>query len=233
MSTPPASSNVPPCPVATEVCELAVEFLPAMRAGDGQAIASRAAMQVLTCPSDTTVLGEWLAYSVNTACEGKAPGAQIDVYEWHNGKAPFYVTNVDTLANAVSEAQRGSWGPTLRVVAIGCGGTPDDSAPDCAHGGIAVYALPDWIPPSLPPMLPNPTATQASGGKPVNGTVSPGLTCVALVFSRVGEAPEWHVEKFWMPFPNSIPWPIPDGGQFGIRTATGIRKVSLFNYDFG
>jgi DNA-binding CsgD family transcriptional regulator len=117
VSTPAASSNVPPCPVTMEVCELAVELLPAIQAGDGRTIAVRAVTQHVSCPA----ADDHLIFAGNTSqplCDGEAPTTFFDLYQLFNGKGILYYANIDEFADTISDAL-GSIEPS-RLDAVGC-----------------------------------------------------------------------------------------------------------------
>lgn len=201
----PATETAPPCPVSTDVCQLAVEFLPTIEHADGDAIADRATLQQLSCPASAPAPDDIFGNALATPCEGEEPGAMVEVYEFHNGKAPFYYTDPAEYTPRVVEALESTFSdPEMPpgVVAVGCGTADSTSVPDCEQAAVVVYGNGDPVTPLF----------------------------AALIFTQASETAEWRVEKLWSPFPGVIPAPMPESLEIGIYTVGGVQAVELTPY---
>lgn len=219
VSTPAGGAPIPDCPVLDEVCELAVEFLPLVRAADGQAIASRATTQTLACPV-MMVGDDGVASGPVRVCEGQVSGAAIDVYQLFNGKAVLYVADAREFGARLSEGLQ--YNQPLRLVAVSCL-TDEAQRLECERGAVAVYAGP----------TPSPAAS--GSGKPGQPADPPMPALMALLFNRHGEG-QWYVETFMarlsVPINSFVGGSVLGGTNAGIYTDGAWREVSLFAYDF-
>jgi hypothetical protein len=227
VSTPAATSSVPPCPVAAEVCELAVELLPAIQAGDGRTIAVRAVTQHVSCPAADGHL-IFAGNSSQPLCDGHTPTTFFDLYQLFNGKGILYYADIGEFADTISDGL-GYLGPS-RLLAVGC--LSSEGQPDCARGALAVYASPEPTPatPTTPTPFP-PDATPIDLGlakKPAGDGVLPRPDLVGLVFSR-GEVGEWRVETF-MAKQSVEAYPIVDGTQSWIYSDEIWPEITLMEY---
>ncbi|HRC62522.1 MAG TPA: hypothetical protein PLX85_04800, partial [Dehalococcoidia bacterium] len=161
-------------------------------------IAASTQTQRLTCPSGAETTAElWMI----EPCQGRAPGSDVEVYEFHTGKGPVFFGDREAYIAAVFQGLSPG-GSDIVMLAVGCGvpkSVPASSA-DCATEGVAVYR---------------------------NLRYS---SEVALVFSRRSDTDRWMIEKFWSIFPSTVPETIPGGLRLEINTIAGVSAVELYPY---
>ena len=137
-----ASSRQLTCAAVAMVCDLAAEFLPAVQRLDAGAIADRMVAQTLVCPvapaldsSDATL------NALAAACPSKSLQNEVQVYEFNNGKGPFYFGDLQAFRQQVAIVLTSvvPGGGSTSIYAVGCGKAGRDLQPDCDHYSVVVY----------------------------------------------------------------------------------------------
>jgi hypothetical protein len=137
-----APSGQVTCAVVTIVCELAAEFLPAVQRIDASAIADNMVAQTLVCPvapaldsSDATL------NALAAACPPKSLQNEAQVYEFNNGKGPFYFGDLQAFRQQVAIVLTSAVpvGSSTSIYAVGCGKAGLGLQPDCDHYSAVVY----------------------------------------------------------------------------------------------
>jgi hypothetical protein len=130
------------CPAPAAVCGLALEFLPAVQRKDAGAITARMVTQSLVCPvtlpSDSS---DPALDALAGVCSAKPLQDTVAVYEFNNGKGPFYFGDLEIFKQQVAIA----FAATLpgndsgSIYAVGCGKPNRDLPPDCDRHAAVVY----------------------------------------------------------------------------------------------
>jgi hypothetical protein len=206
----PTEAVAAPCPVPNDSCRLAIEFLPLLLQVDGREIADRSSKQILYCPTDSpeaTVVGpvKLEGSPFTEVCAGRIPGEAIEVYELHNGKGSLLSSDRDEFAGWIAGNSPGRRA-ALRIVAVGCASPVPASQPDCVRSAVALYG---WREPN---------------GSLIDPTFG-------LLFKRESAESDWDIERAWLPWPGSVPVPVPAGHTVSFSPIVGTVEVELQPFD--
>jgi hypothetical protein len=130
------------CPTPAAVCELAFEFLPVIQRKDVDAITARVIPQLLVCPvAVPSESSDPALDAVSAVCSAKPLQDTVEVYEFNNGKAPFYFGDLELFRQQVVIALAGvlRGNDSASIYAVGCGKAGPDSPADCDHHAVVVY----------------------------------------------------------------------------------------------